>query len=102
MATIHGMRRDTDLSLFALNDRFMKLVPEKDSAASEAQTGLPLDDPEGPGQPKGKDGTQYGRVTICCSPHPTPTAAAATQGSGPPSIHGTGCGKRLGGTTHLY
>ncbi|XP_070635819.1 ATP-binding cassette sub-family C member 6 isoform X1 [Bos indicus] len=44
------------------SERFMKLVPEKDSAASEAQTGLPLDDPEGPGQPKGKDGTQYGRV----------------------------------------
>ncbi|KAJ1067345.1 hypothetical protein K5549_010463 [Capra hircus] len=42
--------------------RFVKLVPEKDSAASEAQTGLPLDDPEGPGQPKGKDRTQYGRV----------------------------------------
>lgn len=42
------------LSSFALNDRFVKLVPEKDSAASEAQTGLPLDDPEGPGQPKGR------------------------------------------------
>ena len=42
----------------------MKLVPEKDSAASEAQTGLPLDDPEGPGQPKGKDGTQYGSIIL--------------------------------------
>ncbi|XP_065780478.1 ATP-binding cassette sub-family C member 6 isoform X1 [Muntiacus reevesi] len=44
------------------SDRFMKLVPEKDSAASEAQTGLPLDDPERPGRPKGEDRTQYGRV----------------------------------------
>ena len=72
MATTHPMRRDTDSSSFALNDRFVKLVPEKDSAALEAQTGLPLDDPEGPGQPKEKDGTQYGRVTICAplTPHP--------------------------------
>ncbi|KAM9724746.1 ATP-binding cassette sub-family C member 6 isoform 3-T4 [Dama dama] len=44
------------------SERFMKLVPEKDSAASEAQTGLPLDDPERPGWPKGEDRTQYGRV----------------------------------------
>lgn len=74
MATVHPMRGDADLSSFALNDRFVKLVPEKDSAASEAQTGLPLDDPEGPGQPKGKDRTQYGRVTICAPlpPHPQP------------------------------
>ncbi|KAF4015618.1 hypothetical protein G4228_006964 [Cervus hanglu yarkandensis] len=62
VATIRPMKRGTDLSSFALNDRFMKLVPEKDSAASEAQTGLPLDDPERPGWPKGEDRTQYGRV----------------------------------------
>ena len=64
--------RGTDLSSFALNDRFMKLVPEKDSAAPEAQTGLPLDDPEGPGGPQGEDRTQYGRVTLCCFPTPHP------------------------------
>ncbi|XP_065748192.1 ATP-binding cassette sub-family C member 6 [Phocoena phocoena] len=43
-------------------ERSMKLVPEKDSATSEAQTGVPLDDPEGAGQPKGEDSMQYGRV----------------------------------------
>uniref|UniRef100_A0A8C3YGZ1 ABC-type glutathione-S-conjugate transporter n=1 Tax=Catagonus wagneri TaxID=51154 RepID=A0A8C3YGZ1_9CETA len=43
-------------------ERSMKLVPEKDSATSEAQTGVPLDDPEGTGQPKGEDSMPYGRV----------------------------------------
>ncbi|XP_057384335.1 ATP-binding cassette sub-family C member 6 isoform X1 [Balaenoptera acutorostrata] len=43
-------------------ERSMKLVPEKDSATSEAQTAVPLDDPEGAGQPKGEDSMQYGRV----------------------------------------
>lgn len=63
----HPTKRDTDLSSFPLNDRSMKLVPEKDSATSEAQTGVPLDDPEGTGQPKGEDSMQYGRVTTRCS-----------------------------------
>ncbi|KAB0393943.1 hypothetical protein E2I00_004387, partial [Balaenoptera physalus] len=43
-------------------ERSMKLVPEKDSATSEAQTAVPLDDPEGAGQPKGENSMQYGRV----------------------------------------
>ncbi|KAJ8786687.1 hypothetical protein J1605_006176 [Eschrichtius robustus] len=43
-------------------ERSMKLVPERDSATSEAQTAVPLDDPEGAGQPKGEDSMQYGRV----------------------------------------
>lgn len=30
-------------------------------------------------------------------PNPTSTATAAPQGSGPPHIRSTGCGKRLGG-----
>uniref|UniRef100_A0A8D0MXY2 ABC-type glutathione-S-conjugate transporter n=1 Tax=Sus scrofa TaxID=9823 RepID=A0A8D0MXY2_PIG len=43
-------------------ERSMKLVPEKDSATSEAQMGVPLDDPEGTGQPKEEDNMPYGRV----------------------------------------
>uniref|UniRef100_A0A8D1PTV4 ATP-binding cassette sub-family C member 6 n=1 Tax=Sus scrofa TaxID=9823 RepID=A0A8D1PTV4_PIG len=43
-------------------ERSMKLVPKKDSATSEAQMGVPLDDPEGTGQPKEEDNMPYGRV----------------------------------------
>lgn len=80
----------------------MKLVPEKDSATSEAQTGVPLDDPEGAGQPKGEDSMQYGRVTTRCSlPPSTSTATAAPGDSGPPKRYST-WGGGAGGTTHLY
>ncbi|XP_037671061.1 multidrug resistance-associated protein 6 isoform X3 [Choloepus didactylus] len=40
----------------------VKLVPERDSNTSEAQTGATLDDPEGTGQPTGGDSVRYGRV----------------------------------------
>ncbi|XP_025772449.1 multidrug resistance-associated protein 6 [Puma concolor] len=44
-------------------ERSMKLlVSEKDRAASEAQPGAPLDDPEWAGWSTGEDGIQYGRV----------------------------------------
>ncbi|GAB5583042.1 ATP-binding cassette sub-family C member 6 isoform X2 [Prionailurus iriomotensis] len=44
------------------SDRSMKLlVSEKDRAASEAQPGAPLDDPEWAGWSTGEDGIQYGR-----------------------------------------
>ena len=41
----------------------MKLIPEKDSTAAEAQTRAPLGDPERAGLPAGKDSVQHGRVT---------------------------------------
>lgn len=102
MATIRPMKRGTDLSSFALNDRFMKLVPEKDSAASEAQTGLPLDDPERPGWPKGEDRTQYGRVTICCFPTPHPLLLLPPRARDLPTYAALGVGRGWGGTTHLH
>ncbi|KAK2504236.1 hypothetical protein MC885_021604 [Smutsia gigantea] len=43
-------------------ERPMTLVPEKDSATSEAQRRVLLDDPEGAGRPTGQDSVQYGRV----------------------------------------
>ncbi|XP_036923551.1 multidrug resistance-associated protein 6 isoform X5 [Sturnira hondurensis] len=43
-------------------ERSMKLIPEKDSAAAEAQTRAPLGDPERAGLPAGKDSAQHGRV----------------------------------------
>ncbi|XP_064151704.1 ATP-binding cassette sub-family C member 6 [Loxodonta africana] len=42
-------------------ERSIKLVPEKDSTTSEAQTGVTLDDLEGAGRPTG-DRVPYGRV----------------------------------------
>lgn len=71
------METDTDLSPFSLNNRSVKLVPEKNSTISEAQTGGPQDDPEGKGQPTGEDSVQYGRVTSSFSLPSTPTATAA-------------------------
>ena len=72
----------------------MKLVPEKDSATSEAQTAVPLDDPEGAGQPKGEDSMQYGRVTNhpLFPPPSTSTATAAPGDSGPTKRYSTGVG----------
>ncbi|XP_062956568.1 ATP-binding cassette sub-family C member 6 [Cynocephalus volans] len=43
-------------------ERSLKSIPEKDGIMSEAQTGVPLDDPEGAGQPTGEDRVHYGRV----------------------------------------
>ncbi|XP_053528124.1 ATP-binding cassette sub-family C member 6 isoform X4 [Artibeus jamaicensis] len=43
-------------------ERSMKLIPEKDSTAAEAQTRAPVGDPERAGLPAGKDGAQHGRV----------------------------------------
>uniref|UniRef100_A0A0D9R6M2 ATP-binding cassette sub-family C member 6 n=1 Tax=Chlorocebus sabaeus TaxID=60711 RepID=A0A0D9R6M2_CHLSB len=43
-------------------ERSIKSVPEKDCTTSEAQTEVPLDDPDRAGWPTGKDSTQYGRV----------------------------------------
>ncbi|XP_077843272.1 ATP-binding cassette sub-family C member 6 isoform X5 [Macaca mulatta] len=43
-------------------ERSIKSVPEKDHTTSEAQTELPLDDPDRAGWPTGQDSTQYGRV----------------------------------------
>ncbi|XP_032125549.1 multidrug resistance-associated protein 6 isoform X2 [Sapajus apella] len=43
-------------------ERSIKSVPEKDHTASEAQTGVPLDDPDRAAPPTGKDSAQYGRV----------------------------------------
>ncbi|XP_063510418.1 ATP-binding cassette sub-family C member 6 isoform X2 [Pongo pygmaeus] len=43
-------------------ERSMKSVPEKDHTTSEAQTEVPLDDPDRAGWPTGKDSMQYGRV----------------------------------------
>ncbi|XP_070340970.1 ATP-binding cassette sub-family C member 6 isoform X2 [Equus asinus] len=43
-------------------ERSRKLVPEKDSTSSEAQTWVPPDTPEGTGRPTGEDSVRYGRV----------------------------------------
>ncbi|XP_054445603.1 ATP-binding cassette sub-family C member 6 [Pteronotus mesoamericanus] len=43
-------------------ERSMQLIPEKDSAASEAQARAPPDEPARAGPPAGKDGVQHGRV----------------------------------------
>ncbi|XP_035876784.1 multidrug resistance-associated protein 6 isoform X1 [Phyllostomus discolor] len=43
-------------------ERSLKLIPEKDSAAAEAQTRAPLGDPDRAGPPAGKDSMQLGRV----------------------------------------
>nr|XP_039334316.1 multidrug resistance-associated protein 6 isoform X2 [Saimiri boliviensis boliviensis] len=43
-------------------ERSIKSVPEKDRTPSEAQTGVPLDDPDRAPWPTGKDSVQYGRV----------------------------------------
>ncbi|XP_054524925.1 ATP-binding cassette sub-family C member 6 isoform X3 [Pan troglodytes] len=43
-------------------ERSIKSVPEKDRTTSEAQTEVPLDDPDRAGWPAGKDSIQYGRV----------------------------------------
>ncbi|XP_008067103.1 multidrug resistance-associated protein 6 [Carlito syrichta] len=43
-------------------ERSIMSVPEKDSGTSGAQTGVPLDDPEGAGWPTGKESVQHGRV----------------------------------------
>ncbi|XP_011805689.1 PREDICTED: multidrug resistance-associated protein 6 [Colobus angolensis palliatus] len=43
-------------------ERSIKSVPEKDRTTSEAQTEVPLDDPDRAGWPTGKDSMQYGRV----------------------------------------
>ncbi|XP_053413294.1 ATP-binding cassette sub-family C member 6 isoform X2 [Nycticebus coucang] len=43
-------------------ERSIKSIPEKDSTSSEAQTGIPLDDPDVARKPTGEDSTQYGRV----------------------------------------
>lgn len=69
------VERDTDLSLLPLNNRCMKLTPEKGSCAPGAQTRVMLGDPERAGLPPGEDRVQYGRVTTSC-PHPTPTPAS--------------------------
>lgn len=84
--------RDIDLYSFPLNDRSMKLVPEKDSATSEAQMGVPLDDPEGTGQPKEEDNMPYGRVITHSSLPLTSTATAAPGGSKPPKRYSIGWG----------
>ncbi|KAK2097539.1 Multidrug resistance-associated protein 6 [Saguinus oedipus] len=42
--------------------RSVKSVPKKDHTTSEAQTGVPLDDPDRAAWPTGKDSVQYGRV----------------------------------------
>ncbi|XP_036267186.1 ATP-binding cassette sub-family C member 6 isoform X2 [Pipistrellus kuhlii] len=43
-------------------ERSMKSIPEMDSTALEAQTKVPLDDPERTGRPTGGDSVQYGKV----------------------------------------
>uniref|UniRef100_A0A2K6H0T0 ATP-binding cassette sub-family C member 6 n=1 Tax=Propithecus coquereli TaxID=379532 RepID=A0A2K6H0T0_PROCO len=43
-------------------ERPISSVSEKDSSTVEAQTAVPLDDPDVAGQPTGEDGVQYGRV----------------------------------------
>nr|XP_023472034.1 multidrug resistance-associated protein 6 [Equus caballus] len=43
-------------------ERSRKIVPEKDSTSSEAQTWVPPDTPEGAGRPTGEDSVRYGRV----------------------------------------
>ncbi|KAK2097791.1 hypothetical protein P7K49_023242 [Saguinus oedipus] len=44
------------------NPKCVKSVPKKDHTTSEAQTGVPLDDPDRAAWPTGKDSVQYGRV----------------------------------------
>nr|XP_009007407.3 ATP-binding cassette sub-family C member 6 isoform X2 [Callithrix jacchus] len=43
-------------------ERSIKSVPKNDHTTSEAQTGVPLDDPDRAAWPTGKDSVQYGRV----------------------------------------
>uniref|UniRef100_A0A8C5LAH4 ATP-binding cassette sub-family C member 6 n=1 Tax=Jaculus jaculus TaxID=51337 RepID=A0A8C5LAH4_JACJA len=44
------------------SERSIESAPARDSTTSEAQTGPPVDDPEGAGQPAGEDSVRHGRV----------------------------------------
>lgn len=72
----HPMERDTNFSSFPLNNRSVKSIPE-DSTTSEAQTKVPLNDPEKAGLPTGEGSVHYGRVTTSCSLLSAFTATAA-------------------------
>ena len=73
----------------------MKLIPEKDSTAAEAQTRAPLGDPERAGLPAGKDSVQHGRVTqLPLPPHPLLLLPSGAQGPPPDTAQGAG--------SHLY